>query len=578
MNKIFPSLLCCLIISNLCVAQQVDWRWARHSTDESFSQATAITTSKSGDVYFAGKYINNFTFGPANFTVPQSGEFFLTKVLSSGFIQWGVTDQNTPGGGPTATAMATDDTNNVFVSGIFMGFIDDLGNGVTLEANGVGNQAFCAIKYNSLGTPIWAKCATSRNLGGINTSTGAGVAVDMAGNSYFTGTFVDDILFDSVELTDNSIYYNEQFFLVKYNAAGKAMWATTARNGMDNYSVATGLASFGNYLYVAGYFNGDSMGLGTNGIVYAPNAKSYSFFIARYDLDSNLLWVRNAIGDSTVIENGITTDGNGNIYATGYFTGDSVQFGSQTLYRPNQSTPDTSFFVIKYDSAGNVLWAQTALTSGHSVGYSIAADAAGYAYVTGGFTSDSIRFNNTLLTVPTLPNRHIFIVTYDSNGQITCATSFGDGGSANLGNSYVAGQTCIAVSSIGDAYVGGTYDDSSFVIGPDSLTVTGTSDVFVARFNCGAETGIKTVIENAGLLIYPNPADDIATVKYTLPGDVKSASLIIYDIAGREQGRYLINNSFGAIGIKAGNLSAGVYMCSVVEEGHVLVTREMVVK
>ena len=52
------------------------------------------------------------------------------------------------------------------------------------------------------------------------------------------------------------------------------------------------------------------------------------------------------------------SDKSGNIYITGYFESDILKLGSYKLTHTLNSTRQV--FIAKYDSTGNVLWAQTA--------------------------------------------------------------------------------------------------------------------------------------------------------------------------------------------------------------------------
>jgi hypothetical protein len=58
--------------------------------------------------------------------------------------------------------------------------------------------------------------------------------------------------------------------------------------------------------------------------------------------------------------NGSCIDSQNNLYITGYYSGDEITFGDTTLNHYNGSEGWGSFFLTKYDSYGNVIWAKTA--------------------------------------------------------------------------------------------------------------------------------------------------------------------------------------------------------------------------
>jgi hypothetical protein len=73
----------------------------------------------------------------------------------------------------------------------------------------------------------------------------------------------------------------------------------------------------------------------------------YDLFLAKYDGQGNLLWVRNTGTSNALDGRGVATDALGNAYVSGYFVG-SAQFGEMTL--TNYAFSD--IFVAKYDPEG----------------------------------------------------------------------------------------------------------------------------------------------------------------------------------------------------------------------------------
>lgn len=109
-------------------------------------------------------------------------------------------------------------------------------------------------------------------------------------------------------------------------------------------------------------------------------------------------WAKSAGGSSYDGATTITTDISGNIYVTGYFWSSSITFGSTILNNANSPTSD--MFLVKYDAAGNVLWAKSAGGTGgtgHDVATSVITDASGNIFVGGNFSSYSIAFGSTTL-------------------------------------------------------------------------------------------------------------------------------------------------------------------------------------
>src|SRR5204862_6697470 len=88
------------------------------------------------------------------------------------------------------------------------------------------------------------------------------------------------------------------------------------------------------------------------------SAGGYDAFVAKYNSQGTLLWVKRlgALGDETA--RGVAIDSQGNIVVVGSFCS-SVDFGGTTL----TSVPDpfgriwSDIFVAKYSPTGNLVWA-----------------------------------------------------------------------------------------------------------------------------------------------------------------------------------------------------------------------------
>ena len=174
----------------------------------------------------------------------------------------------------------------------------------------------------------------------------------------------------------------------------------------------------------------------------------------------------------------------------------------------------------------------------------------------------------------------MFILTYDAKGDIICSQVVISGGDD---------QNSICVDKNGNAYVEGDLTGPNPVIlGTDTFIDAleqGTAEVhFIAKFMCSVETGISnTLAQNYALQIYPNPFGNQATANYSLSPETKSASLIVYDLLGRQRETYKLLNTETRGTINARNLSAGIYFYSLVADGpdgyrQVLDTKKMVVE
>jgi len=177
---------------------------------------------------------------------------------------------------------------------------------------------------------------------------------------------------------------------------------------------------------------------------------------------------------------GVTTDRNNNVFVTGAFI-DTVFFAPDTLLNTLRDG-NLKFYIVKYDSAGNVLWAKKASGPDAQWGFSLATDTGGSVYVTGPFWGDSITFDNiTVLRQGTLSypyNENIFIAKYDGAGNVLWAKGiYGNGDQSSNG---------IATDLSGNVYVTGNFLPDSISVGSMTLhnaTDTGYTDAFVLKYD-----------------------------------------------------------------------------------------------
>src|SRR5262249_59299526 len=136
------------------------------------------------------------------------GDGYLAKLDPSGQIQW--VRQFGGTGGDWMADVGVDAAGNVYTTGRFVGTMT-LGD-TRLTSRG-GTDAFVT-KLNSDGEFLW-----SRSMGSAADDIAGGLAVDAAGNTYYTGWFVGPGSFEGQATTD-ATYTG---FVGKLDAAGNTV-------------------------------------------------------------------------------------------------------------------------------------------------------------------------------------------------------------------------------------------------------------------------------------------------------------------------------------------------------------------
>ncbi|CAN5610385.1 hypothetical protein BH11BAC1_BH11BAC1_02690 [soil metagenome] len=526
-----------------------NWSWAHSagSGNGGDGEGFNVATDASGNLYVTGFFSYSITFGTNTLNSAGGTAVFLAKYDSAGNVLWAKSAGG--GGSDRGNSVAADAFGNVYITGLFRSASITFGSTTLINA---GNSDFFLTKYDSSGNVIWAKRAGGPGFDGTGDFTGNTVATDRAGNIFVTGCFSSpSIAFGATTLLNTG---GNDFFIAKYDSSGSAVWATGASGTGDDAGTSVATDTSGS-VYVAGYFGSSAITFG----IYTLNlAAGYSdMFLVKFNSSGNIIHAMSAaVGVMTInvpFNFCVATDAAQNVFVTGGFQASTVTFGPYTL--TNNSTGGCNMFVAKYDSACVVSWASSAGGQNYDCGYSVSVDPWGYAYVTGVFSligNTSISFGSIMLNFPAGGLDPMFIVKYDPAGNPLCAAALASGGDDNNG---------VVADAFGNAYIGGDFMVSPFVVGTTLLNLTGGEDVFVAKYICdsissilpisaftapnnicpGTCTGFTNLSTNATSFLWTftggNPASSIdvnpVNICYTSPGNY-SVSLIATNTNGSD--------------------------------------------
>ncbi len=338
------------------------------------------------------------------------------------------------------------------------------------------------------------------NAGSPGSTTGEKVAVDNKDNIIVTGYFDSTITFGTTEL---SSYGADDIFIAKYDPSGKILWATHA--GGNDYDESYGIATdkSGN-IYITGSF---SISAVFDAAAVRSNGGSDAF-VAKYDPNGRLIWVRTGGGQSYDIGYGIAVDNDDNVIITGNFSNSAV-FGNINLIGHFLN----EIFVVKYDSAGSVLWARSGAGSGfNNYSSGVATNSNNDIFITGSI-GDTVTFDN--LTVVSLGVSDAMVAKYDANGNISWIKQAG--GADNYDYS-----SDIFIDIKDNIYFTGQFSGTAS-FGNVQLTSAENSDIFIAKYN---SSGIPVWVSqdskypsNSGIGITADNAGNVSVIGNSLLGD-----------------------------------------------------------
>jgi len=385
------------------------------------------------------------------------------------------------------SGIAIDPSGNAYVTGGTVS-ADFPNTGGAFQTTYGGNMDAFVAKLNATGSAL----LYSTYLGGSGEDFAVGMAIDSAGNAYVTGftwAFNGPPNFPTTAGAFQTTSSGISAFVSKLSGSGSALLYSTYLGG-SSYASASGISvDASGSAYVTGITQGGFPT--TAGAFQTTYHGGEDSFVSKLNAAGSALIYSTYLGGSSLDDVfAIAVDGSGNAYVTGV-TG-STDFPTtpgafQTTYGGHGNA-----FVSKLNASGSALRYSTFLggrgdpNSGYDAGESIAVDALGNAYITGGTVSSDF---------PTTPGA--FQTIYGGTGVLGNPNS-GDAfvsnlnvtGSALLYSTYLGGSGSdvgngIAVDALGNAYVTGFTRSTDFPTTAGALQTTygGNGDAFVSKLN-----------------------------------------------------------------------------------------------
>lgn len=368
-----------------------------------------------------------------------------------------------------ASSIAVDDSGNVYTTGYFRDTVDfDPGLGTNIQVSNGNNDIFVQ-KMDANGNLLWVK-----TFGSNSDDSGNSIMVNDSGHVYTTGTFSNTVDFDpgvGTALLSNGS--GQTIFIQKLDASGNLLWV----KGIGGQSGNSTQDANGN-VYTTGSFGGTIDLDPSSGTFNVTSVGLIDVYIQKMDVLGNFLWAKSIGGSNTVFGGGIVVDAIGNIYNTGYFQG-TADFdpGINTFNKSAIGLWDV--FVLKLDTLGNFVWAQTFGSSGFDRSNAIELDNYGNVYTTGRFQGTTDFDPGTgIFNLSPAGFDDVFVHKIDKNGNFIWAKAFG-GASSDQGYS-------IALDIYGNVYTSGQFRDTAdFDPGPGraQLNSFGLDDTFIQKLD-----------------------------------------------------------------------------------------------
>lgn len=383
-----------------------------------------------GNVYLAGS-----TSGPLQGDSKGLTDAWVAKFNNSGKKlagqQIGTSDTD------IAYKVVTDKDGNYYLGGSTQGSL------VNSKKSDI-SDAWVA-KYDSSGKQLWGRQIGANQTKG-ESNTGFGLDVDDAGNVYFSGLAIKE----NTDLETFNFGAQDDSWITKFDSNGNQQWFNEIGGPFfdESYSLATD--KDGNS-YIVGW---------TQGLVEESDPSrqllKYDVWIAKYDTAGEQQWV-NQLGS---VDQGLEfawatdTDSEGNIYVTGWTTGD---LGTKDKKFENSDSYD--IFLAKFNPDGTQDYVKQFGSKGDDGTYlsDMVIDSEDNVFLTG-YT------NGKLGKGPTDKDFNSWVARFDTEGE-------------NIWTRQIGSKNNI------DYATGLAVDDS------DKLYVTGFTEAVLGKNNNGTDGG-----------------------------------------------------------------------------------------
>ena len=370
-----------------------------------------------------------------------------------------------------ANSIAVDIAGNAYVTGST--YSPDFPTANAYNSTHGGAHDCFILKLSANGSTLFY----STFIGGSGSDWGGSIALDTSGNTYVTG-YTESTDFPTVNAYDSNSNGKSDCFIFKLASNGSTLLYSTFIGGSGHdagHSIA--IDTYGN-TYVTGYTeSADFPTVNAYDSTYHHSMqldRPGDCFVFKLSADGSTLLYSTFVGGGAIdTGTSITVDSSCNAYVTGRTS--SYDFPTVNAYDSINEGGDC--FVLKLSANGLTLLYSTFI-GGEDPDYahSIAVDASGNAYVTGGTESPDFPTVNAYNSTHG-GDRDCYVLKLSANGLTLLYSTFIGGSGSDWGES-------IAIDTDANVYVAGTTESKDFpTVNCYNATFGGDEDCFILKFH-----------------------------------------------------------------------------------------------
>ena len=533
--------------------------WAIHIGATSADETRSVKTDNSGNVYIAGAFrgTTDFDPGPGIYTVTSAGsdDGFIAKYDASGnFIAVYTFSNNL---NCKVYAIDIDNSGNILATGNFNGTVDFDPMATVYGLSAPGSYDIFILKLNANGTFAWAKKMGDTSLD----DCGLAIDVDITGNTLVTGYFTGS----SIDFDPGSAVFPlsagpwDDVFVLKLNSFGSFIWAFdigTSTNSFDHgNSIVTD--AFGNII-IGGYFQGTADFDPSSSALTLSTTGTQNAFLAMYTTTGTLIWSKQIDGTGMSQINNITINANGDIFSVGSFTGSIDADPNAGINILNSTNASLDIFSAKFNSFGNLFWANKIGGTGDDVALCISNDQSGIYFT--GYYNNTVDFDPSAstYTLSSSGNKDFFITKSDLNGNHLFSQTFGANASDDIGYGIVTPSTNLIYLT---GSFSGSVDFNPSTYATNLISSYGNSDAFLLKLQPCTQTITLTASTTAVCQGYNTSVTLSAIGSNTLLWSTGATSSVIV-VTPSTTTNYFVTGSFTTGCNYTENLNVQVTVCT----------------
>jgi hypothetical protein len=441
--------------------------------------ASGAATDPSGNVYITGA-----TSGALGGKNQGFVDAWVAKYNSNGNQEF--LKQIGSAGSESALAVATDKEGNYYLAG---------GTGGSLVAGkqSSSEDAWVA-KYDSSGNKVWGKQIGTPLAGGY-ANPALGLDVDDNGNVYLSGIAIKEN--QDRETFDFAV--EDDSWVTKFNSSGERQWFTPIDTPFFNESYDLAVDRDGNS-YAVGW---------TQGLVKESDPsrdfQKYDAWIAKHNTAGQIEWIQQFGSSNEGLEFawGVDTDSQGNIYVTGWTTG---ELGTKD--KKFEKSDSFDIWLTKFTPDGTQQWTKQIGSKGDDGMFfsDLHIDAQDNIFLTG-YTNDKLGKGKEDKKAS-----NVWVARFDTEGNNKWVQQFGGKDNIDYGTDLSAdGNGNLYVTGFTEAFLGNNGDIS----GANGSAV----DAWIAQLDVEKGKLQKFIGNNKDVVSEPNPGSvpttDISNVFVT---------------------------------------------------------------